>query len=281
MNTITIEREKLEEIEVKGKRLGRHVNHDSRSKAFRVAEPAGVASQSWDRSTPILDQGNLGSCTGNASAGVLGTAPFSGTLPAGFRGDEKDAVAIYSLATTLDTYPGNYPPTDTGSDGLSAAKACKQKGYINGYTHALSLDDVVAGLQSGPGIMGASWYTGMDTPSKTGLVKPTGTVRGGHEFEIYAVDVDKELFSFWNSWGTSFGVNGGFNMSFDSLSKLLSDSGDVTFFTPLTSPPPTPQPTTDVTKIFSTEDAAVLDAWAKKPHIWSLSSKASKIWLAN
>jgi hypothetical protein len=35
----------------------------------------------WTRRIPVLDQGDLGSCTGNAATGVLGSEPFYGTLP--------------------------------------------------------------------------------------------------------------------------------------------------------------------------------------------------------
>ncbi len=32
--------------------------------------------QHWERVVPILDQGELGSCTSNAGTGALGTQPF-------------------------------------------------------------------------------------------------------------------------------------------------------------------------------------------------------------
>jgi hypothetical protein len=101
---------------------------------------------------PILDQGALGSCTGNAAAGALGTDPLYNTLPAGHPPlDEDFAVRVYSAATKIDPWPGDYPPDDTGSDGLSAAKACKALGLIPGYLHATSLDGMQAALQDTPG----------------------------------------------------------------------------------------------------------------------------------
>ncbi|MFC4587824.1 hypothetical protein [Sphaerisporangium corydalis] len=42
--------------------------------ASAMARPLG--DRRWERALPILDQGDLGSCTGNAAAGALGTAPY-------------------------------------------------------------------------------------------------------------------------------------------------------------------------------------------------------------
>lgn len=292
MNTITIERRHIPEIIIEDKRLGRHVNHDSRSKNYRVErKTASPVTKSWNRDTPILDQGNLGSCTGNGSTGVLGTDPFFALVKQAFPNttlDEAEAVKIYSLATQLDNYQGTYPPTDTGSDGLSAAKACQQLGFISGYTHALSLDDLIQGLQTGPCIVGTDWLTGMDSPDGNGLVHATGTVRGGHEYECWKVDMENSMLGFKNSWGASWGDAGGFYYSFADFSKLLKDDGDATFFTPLTAPAPVPTPTptptptpgTGVVMTFTSSNALALNNWANAPHIFHNATVAAKAWKA-
>jgi hypothetical protein len=61
-------------------RLGRHVNHDSRNYAYAlpVLPKAAIQTVHWQRAIPILDQGQLGSCTGNAGTGFLGTANAAG-----------------------------------------------------------------------------------------------------------------------------------------------------------------------------------------------------------
>ena len=47
--------------------LGRHINHDPESRRYAYPETDRVLqSVRWPRRTPVLDQGNLGSCTGNA-----------------------------------------------------------------------------------------------------------------------------------------------------------------------------------------------------------------------
>jgi hypothetical protein len=239
-------------------RLGRHVNHDPRSLRYLVPSGGVPVSKEWARRGPVLDQGDLGSCTGNASVGMLGSDPFYATLP-GKTLDEALAVKVYSEATKIDPYPGAYPPDDTGSDGLSAAKACKQLGLISGYQHATSLAGMQSALQTGPVIVGVNWYEGFDHPTSSGLVRLSGSVRGGHEFEVVGVDMEKQLFHAINSWGTGWGLHGHFWFSFADMIRLLSEDGDCTSFVPVTAPAPapTPVPTADAALI------AELDRWER------------------
>jgi hypothetical protein len=241
----------IEEQVVPGKRLGRHVKHDPRSLqyAFKATGDTLVSKRWSTDSDLVLDQGDLGSCTGNATTGALICShgnPIHDSLSDAQRSglNESLAVKIYEQATATDGFPGQYPPTDTGSDGLDAAKAAKTFGYISGYTHALSLDDVLGALQHGPAIIGANWKTGFDNPSRDGQVQYTGTVRGGHEFCLDEIDVENQRVWFRNSWSASWGVNGRAWMSFDTLAAVLADQGDVTVFVPLSLPAPTPTPPT-------------------------------------
>ncbi len=222
-------------------RLGRHVEHDSRSLSYLI-DPTGIpiVTQMWGRSIPILDQGNLGSCTGNAATGALGTAPFFATETIGL--DENEAVNLYEAATLLDSDPQHYPPDDTGSTGLAVAKACKNAGLISGYQHATSLAAMLAALMAGPVIMGANWYEGFDSPDGDGFVTISGNVRGGHEFELRGVDVEKQRIHADNSWGAGWGKNGSFSFSYADAERLLGEQGDVTVFTPLNVPAPVPTP---------------------------------------
>jgi hypothetical protein len=243
--------ELINETVVEGKRLGRHINHDPRSLSFLVPEVDSVSSVSWPRHIPILDQGNLGSCTGNAATGALGSSPYYETLvgqiASGLVLDENEAVKLYSLATQLDAYPGQYPPDDTGSDGLSVAKAAQQDGFVNGYLHATDLNTMITALQVGPVIVGVNWYTSMDNPDSTGYVEitPSATVRGGHEFVVRAVDISTQMFTENdNSWGPSWGNAGSFQFNYTTMTRLLAEQGDCTSFVPINQPAPTPQPPT-------------------------------------
>lgn len=251
---MSIETRTIPETVIEGKRLGRHVRHDPESKRYAEPEPASLTLTHVDwTDTVLLDQGNVGSCTGNATVGNLGTGEFIGTEPAGTALTETLALGIYSDAEVIDGN-GPYPPNDNGSSGLSVAKAAKTRGLISGYTHALSLTAALAALQRQPVITGVNWYTGFDTPDADGFAQVSGTVRGGHEFVVVgngtaadfgitAVPAATRLVKARNSWGPSFGVNGYFYFTEADWGRLLSEQGDVTIFTPLTQPAPTPTPT--------------------------------------
>lgn len=207
--------------------LGRFVQHDDRSRDYPAALADSLHSVQWARRSPILDQGNLGSCTGNAAAGWLATD--TATRKGHTDVTEKLAVDIYSKATHLDRVPGVFPPTDTGSSGLAVAKALVALGLTAGpYRHAFGLTHALQALQTGPVLVGITWLTGCDTPDKSGRVKYAGTVRGGHEILADQIDVERGLIWFANSWSTAWGVSGRFCMTWADFGKALAHQGDVT-----------------------------------------------------
>lgn len=235
-------------------RLGRHVRHDPRSLRYQVtARSLGdLKSVTHRRYIPVLDQGDLGSCTGNAALGAVGTGALFTAL-AGNPGcpsendavkDEQQAAALYSAATRLDDYDGEYPPIDSGSDGLSVAKAAQKAGLISGYQHATSLEAALTVLAAQPVITGVNWYDSFDEPDDEGLIRiaPGASVRGGHEFVLDELDVANRLVGFTNSWSTDWGLIGRAYLSWDDFGRLLGEDGDVTVFTPASQPAPTPTP---------------------------------------
>lgn len=238
----------IPEVIVEGKRLGRHVNHDDRSLQYLHADGTPTTVR-WNREIPVLDQGNVGSCTGNACTGALGTDPdYSSSLAAMIAAgqlnlNEDEALALYSAAEVIDG-DGPYPPNDNGSSGLSVAKAAKAAGYCSGYMHATSIAQAHTAIQTGPVMIGSNWYDSMDTPDENGLVTiaPGATVRGGHEYEAIAYDAATDLWELVNSWGESFGVKGHFFYSSATFERLLSEEGDVTSLVALSQPAPTPTP---------------------------------------
>jgi papain like protease len=216
-------------------RCGRHVEHDPRSRAYDV-EPADrsqlrARSVLWRRWSPILDQGDISSCTGNALAGLLGSEPFSRNLTGAARFDEAFALDLYEQATTLDRIPGQYPPDDTGSTGLAVAKAAKQAGLIGGYGWAFTTAGLIHALQTGPVIVGVPWYAHFDHPDARGLVQIAGEIRGGHEFVIRGWQSRpgaEGLFLADNSWGTSWGNGGSFAFTTGTWAQLREQQADVT-----------------------------------------------------
>lgn len=210
-------------------RLGRHIEHDARSRLWAIEDRlfGAVDTVWWNRRTPILDQGDLGSCTGNAMAGALGCEPLIGTRDPE-QLTELLAVRLYERATQLDHFPGEYPPEDTGSSGLAVAKAARELGFIGAYHHAFTTIGMLRALQHGPVIVGISWYEGFDAPDIDGIIEISGQIRGGHEVLIRGYDHDAGLLHGDNSWGPQWGARGSFSMSLDTWARLRRDGADVT-----------------------------------------------------
>ena len=237
----------IPEVVVPGMRLGRHVNHDDRSLAYLVPEADSAISVKWPRAIPVLDQGNLGSCTGNACVGALGTYPTFQSLAqviasGNLKLNEAEAVSLYSAAEVIDGGVG-YPPEDDGSSGLSVAKAAKNAKLISGYLHATSVAAAHSAIQTGPFMIGSNWYSSFDTPSASGVITLGGSIRGGHEYECLGYDANTDLWECVNSWGLSYGVEGHFFMTTPTFTELLAEEGDATALVPWTQPSPVPTPT--------------------------------------
>lgn len=264
--------------------LGRHVEHDPRSLQFAhgVLPKNAIKSVDWTRRVPIFDQGSLGSCTGNAAAGLVGTdsAARTGQSTVNITGDttawpvdEDLAVEVYKLATTLDNVQGAYPPDDTGSSGIGAAKALKKLGLATGYTHAFSLDALKSALQNGPVMVGTVWLESMfDVRPNTGyvIVDRKSAVAGGHEYVISSYDAFALAFRIDNSWSDSWGVRGSAWITEPDMQWLLSQQGDVTVPAWVTVPTPPPAPTPSPVPGLDprlVQVAQLMSGWAHDNHV--------------
>jgi len=219
------------------RRLGRNLHHDPQSAQYPMADlldhSVPLASKRWVRRVAALDQGNLGSCTGNAMTGHLATEPLH--EPSGWKGlhyTEQTAVDLYSLATQLDEFQGTYPPDDTGSSGLGVCKAAQQHGWIDNYVWGFTLDDTLRWLsQKGTVIVGTVWLSNMFNPDANGFLRPTGSIAGGHEWEILAIEVvdatpgsERGWVEMENSWAPTWGKRGRAKVAFPDLKTLLIDN---------------------------------------------------------
>jgi len=242
---------KFDEIAHEGMRLGRNLWLDGRSLAYMVenrAEAMGrkVHDQHWERVLDVLDQGHLGSCTGNAGTGALGTQPFYDAVgrtvlpdPHEIKKAEDFAVELYSGATVVDGYPGIYPPDDTGSSGLAICKVLKARGTIQGYRWARTAYGFVQLLMRGPVLQGMPWYEAFFEPDAHGFIDAdphwsSSRLAGGHEVEALGVEIDtKDVFDsvivYANSWGTGWGDQGRFRMRLRTYEQL--DNVDLKQFT--------------------------------------------------
>jgi len=216
---------KIDEAVIPGKRLGRHIFHDIRSRNFPADTATGIINVNHQAWGLPLNQGQVGSCTANALCGALNSLPdFAGGAPR----IEADALNLYREETDLEGKP--YPTYDPGGSGLEVCKAAKKMGWITSYKHAFSVQHALLALVVRPVITGINWYTSFDTPAPSGLVviSSGATVRGGHEVVADQIDAAAKLVWFWNSWGTDYGLGGRFCMSFDTWQQLLAERGDVT-----------------------------------------------------
>lgn len=207
-----------------GMPLGRSIHHDERSKAYPAALAPTYRSVYWLHHGSTLDQGSIGSCTGNALVDALMSGPL---YRIGRTLTESDALRAYSRATQLDPFPGSYPPTDTGSDGLDACKAGVEFGWLKGYTHAFGMDACLRALTLQPVMIGIPWFESMFTPGKGGVLTASGKLAGGHEVALTAISTSN-MVRVQNSWGSGWGINGTAWLKFADLDRLLNQQGDCT-----------------------------------------------------
>ncbi len=221
-------------------RLGRNLWLDGRSVEHMIENDVREMGKHfndvvWDRVLPVLDQGQLGSCTGNAGTGALGTQPFYDAvgrrvLPTDPAEAEKFAVELYSDATKIDGYKGEYPPDDTGSSGLAICKVLKRRGAVKGYRWARSAYGFLRLLQDGPVLQGMPWYEAFFEPDAHGFIDAdphwsTSKLAGGHEVEAVGVELDtgdafNSVITYVNSWGAGWGDSGRFRMRLRTYEKL-------------------------------------------------------------
>jgi len=228
----------------------------------RGAEPVTPRTVFHPRRIPLLDQGNLGSCTCSSAAGVLGSAGFYETLSAELQRTLSDPLTaqawaedLYREVTRVDPFEGAWEPEDTGSDGLTVAKVLTGRGLIAGYEHVTSLTAAHAAIQRGSFFVGTMWWSGMEAPNSQGIVTATGRPLGGHQYQCFGYELERDLWWFWQTWGRPFGVEppepviaaavagaGAFAMKSATFGRLLQQQGDATLFVPNTAPAPTPAP---------------------------------------
>lgn len=204
-------------------RLGRHVEHDPRSRHY-PAPRAPLKTIEHRHYGTVFNQEQTNACSGFAAAGLLMTKPF---FTRARSLTHNDALAIYARATHLDPFRGIYPPADTGSSGLAVMKAARQMGYIGSYAHAFGLQHALEALVVAPVITGVFWYGSFDKP-RHGRITKSGARRGGHEFVVTGIHLPSKTVRACNSWGPSWGDGGFFELSWSLWGELLEMQGDVT-----------------------------------------------------
>ena len=234
MPSDTIKRLELPNAQVA--KLGRKVEHDPRSKDYPFARllPRKLTLKTilHRHDGPVLDQGNVGACTGYSGADIMNYSKYAvGRKRAKQSRDYlfgPDAMGLYRRATILDGFPGSYPPDDTGSSGLAVAKAMIEHGYITSYRWIFSPEELQQALMVTPVMAGTWWFSDMFNPvGRLAKVTPTGDKVGGHEYTIFGQNFTGKYYTCLNHWGPNWGARGIFRVSFDDMHALLKDDGDV------------------------------------------------------
>lgn len=205
--------------------LGRLEAPDARDEAFPLrallpAAPSPRTHKYWWPSGWWGDQGALPWCVAYSWRHWVEDGPVA----APGHPSDVELRDAYHWMQLNDEWPG------TDYDGTSVragAKFWQERGVIGEYRWAWTLDTVVqALLEAGPVVLGTNWYSGMFTPDRDGIIRPTGSLAGGHAYLANGVNVDRNLVRIKNSWGRSWGRRGYAWLPFGSLERLLIEDGD-------------------------------------------------------
>jgi hypothetical protein len=213
-------------------RMDRIVQFDERSRSFGIRELVGskpLRSYTW-RCNANFDQGNDGACVAYSLAHELVARPAEVT---GIT-DKWMVENVYWEAQRNDPWEGgSYPganPFYHGTSILAGVKVLHKKGFFSEYRWGFGLNDVLNGVgHNGPAVIGVNWYEGMLYPDKSGMIRPTGPIVGGHAVLLRSVDVRRSRVTIRNSWGEWWGKNGDAYLSFEDLGRLLREQGEAVF----------------------------------------------------
>ena len=196
---------------------------------------------------PVVDQGQLGSCTANALAGAFGfihrTAPpasrlfvyynervIEGTVRSDAGAMLRDGIkTLKNTGVCLE----KHWPYDIAKFKLKPPATCFGEATtrrITSYQRLETVQDMQDCLASGfPFVFGFTVYDAFesDAVAKSGVLGMPGPgekMIGGHAVCAVGYDLPSQRFIVRNSWGSRWGQKGHFTMPFDYLAnRKLSD----------------------------------------------------------
>lgn len=225
-------------------------NHDPRSRSYPVRTPELIPTtavtigrpvrgpKSWPTG-PVLNQTKAGDgqgCVGYAFTAALAAEPID-LWPAAAPSEFNTlAQRAYTIAKTLDKWPGeNYP----GTSVLAGAKAMKALNLIDSYRWAFGWEDVVDALTNvGPVVLGLYWKQGMLEPMAGERMTFTGKDVGGHCTTAVAYDPaspvcdGQRAIKIQNSYGPAWGKGGFAWLAVSDLITLLQRQGEACVILP-------------------------------------------------
>jgi hypothetical protein len=201
---------------------------DERSRGYPISAVAPLTAQTVVWPCPTwLDQGSEGACVGHAISHALACPPEPRIV------DSLFARNLYFEAQKIDQFPGGEyagaDPRMSGTSVLAGFRVAHREKYVGAYRWAFGPAELCNGLSTGPAVLGVRWHAGMSNPGRDGLVRPLGSVLGGHAICCRGYDAQRKLFILRNSWGRDWGADGDCLVSFDDMASLLADGGEACF----------------------------------------------------
>lgn len=226
---------------------------DHRDKLYRLIKPTIGLPEKVDlrpSCPPVVDQGQLGSCTANALAAAVefedikngrSVMPLSrlfiyfnerdieGTVNSDSGAMIRDGIKSlnqYGVCPEFE-WPYDVMIFTEKPDPTCYAEASLRK--ISSYHRLLGIDDMLTCLSEGfPFALGISVYDSFESAqvAKTGIVPmpaPGESMLGGHAVLAVGFDQSEEVFIVRNSWGPSWGMEGYFTLPFDYVRTLADD----------------------------------------------------------
>jgi len=222
-------------------------DHIFYSASYKKAEQLPTKVDLQDKCSPIVDQGELGSCTANAIASGLREyllknkatwialsrlflyweeRNLEGTVNEDSGAEIRDGMKVLNKIGVCPEIDWPYDIstfTNTPTDKM-VADAIPYK--IVEYHRITSLEKLKAALAEGlPVVIGIEVYESFESNavSKTGIVPLPNTSTekylGGHAVLVVGYDDDKKQMIVRNSWGTDWGDKGYFYLPYDYYSK--------------------------------------------------------------
>lgn len=201
------------------RRFGRIYVRDERDDAYPILlkRASRRTSRYWNQNGWWGDQGYTPRCVGYAFAHWCEDGPVT------HRGKPPiaDPQVIYETAQDVDEWEGD---DYEGTSIRGGAKAMQEMGFVSEYRWTKSLRTLVTTvLELGPVVVGTAWWSGMSEPNKSGRIRISGEIAGGHAYLLNGVNTKRQLFRIKNSWGRGWGVNGTAYIGFDDMGLLIED----------------------------------------------------------
>jgi hypothetical protein len=174
----------------------------------------------------IIDQGREGACVGFGLTAELAARPYAVT------GCGQDtARPLYYEIQRRDEYPGGeYPgaqPRMAGTSVEAGIKLLLEAGHYTEYRWAQTEQDIALAIgYKGPVVLGIDWYESMYRPDRSGYIRPTGRIAGGHCILAYGIDIDRGAYLLQNSWGADWGMDGTCYLTREDMARLLAARGE-------------------------------------------------------